>query len=391
MKEFHIMTFLLLILFFAVSGRANPVTGYAWEGDGTQHVIYIGEGYHIYELMTSACSGQWQYNDLTTAATGTQLSGSGPSGYAWETDGTQHVIFIGIDNHVYELMTILGSGSWGTADLTAMTGAPTAAAYPFSPSGYAWKSDGTQHVVYRGSDQHIYELMSVLGSGNWGYKDLTSYTDAPEADSQPFGYAWEKDNTQHIVYSGKGRIYELITHKGSGDWGNNDLTTATNAPPGYGPVGYAWEKDGSQHVVYKGTDKRIYELKTSLGSGNWVLTDLTKEANAPPADSSPSGYAWEKDNTQHVVYKGIDQHIYELMNPMGSSKWHLADLTAVTGAPLAATGPVGYVWEADGTQHIVYVGAYRHIYELVTKLGSGSWHLADLTTATGAPASLTAY
>lgn len=390
MKASHIILFLLVIIFISVSGRANPLAGYAWEKDGTQHVVYIGDGYHIYELMTKLGSGNWQLADLT-ASTNSPLSGSGPAGYAWEKDNTQHVIFFGVDDHIYELMTNLGSGVWYLADLTAATGAPAPAKFLSSPSGYAWEGDDTQHIVYKGTDQHIYELMTKLGSGDWHLADLTTTTKGPLADSNPFGYAWEKDETQHIVYSAKGHIYELITQKGSGDWANNDLTAATGAPPGFGPMGYAWEGDNTQHVVYRGTDKRIYELKTSLGSGNWLLTDLTKEANAPPADSSPSGYAWEKDNTQHVVYKGTDRHIYELMNVMGSISWGCKDLTTETNAPLATTGPAGYVWEGDVTQHVVYVGQYRHIYELMTELGSGNWHLADLTAATGAPLSLTGY
>jgi hypothetical protein len=44
-------------------------------------------------------------------------------------------------------------GSDRRGDLTAVTGAQDAAG---DPAGYAF--DGTQHVVYRGIDGHIYEL-----------------------------------------------------------------------------------------------------------------------------------------------------------------------------------------------------------------------------------------
>jgi hypothetical protein len=42
------------------------------------------------------------------------------------------------------------------------------------------------------------------------------------------------------------------------------------------------------------------------------------------------------------------------------------DLRAITGAPAAGgDGPVGYAFEAQGTQHVVYIGLNdRHVHEL---------------------------
>ena len=45
--------------------------------------------------------------------------------------------------------------------------------------------------------------------------------------------------------------------------------------------------------------------------------------------------------------------------------WHVNDLTAATGAPAAGVPPpAGYVFDAQGTQHVVYVGLDSHLYEL---------------------------
>ena len=44
--------------------------------------------------------------------------------------------------------------------------------------------------------------------------------------------------------------------------------------------------------------------------------------------------------------------------------WHIGDLTSVAGAPLASSAPVGYVFDAQGTQHVNYEGNNGHIYEL---------------------------
>ena len=44
--------------------------------------------------------------------------------------------------------------------------------------------------------------------------------------------------------------------------------------------------------------------------------------------------------------------------------WHVADLTAATGATAAAGDPAGYMFDAQGTQHVNYRGTDGHVYEL---------------------------
>jgi hypothetical protein len=48
--------------------------------------------------------------------------------------------------------------------------------------------------------------------------------------------------------------------------------------------------------------------------------------------------------------------------------WHHDDLSGATGAPAAQDGfncaPAAYLFDAQRTQHFVYVGVDRHIYDL---------------------------
>jgi hypothetical protein len=44
--------------------------------------------------------------------------------------------------------------------------------------------------------------------------------------------------------------------------------------------------------------------------------------------------------------------------------WHRNDLSAATGAPGAAGDPAGYMFDAQGTQHVVYRSGDGHIQEL---------------------------
>jgi hypothetical protein len=63
-------------------------------------------------------------------------------------------------------------------------------------------------------------------------------------------------------------------------------------------------------VVYRGEDDdHIHEL---WFQSKWNHNDLTVAANAPLPAGDPSGYTWNVHRTQHVVYRGIDNHIHEL-------------------------------------------------------------------------------
>jgi hypothetical protein len=59
------------------------LTGYAWEGNSSQHVIYNGTGRRIHELWLKA-SGGWNHTDLTTVAGAPGLRSRNFHPPAWE-------------------------------------------------------------------------------------------------------------------------------------------------------------------------------------------------------------------------------------------------------------------------------------------------------------------
>ena len=93
--------------------------------------------------------------------------------------GTQHVVYRGVDGHIHELWWDATNG-WGTVDLTAITGNCATAG---DPAGYVFAAQGTQHVVYRGVDGHIHELWWDAANG-WGTGDLTAVTGAEPRATQ---------------------------------------------------------------------------------------------------------------------------------------------------------------------------------------------------------------
>jgi hypothetical protein len=76
----------------------------------------------------------------------------------------------------------------------------------------------------------------------------------------------------------------------------------------------------------------------------WQHTDLTNAAGAPDAAGDPAGYI-DAQGTQHVIYRGTDNHIHELRSDSGT------DLTRTIGRPDAA-GRAARVFRAP----VVYRG-----------------------------------
>jgi len=359
-----------------LAATGSALGSYAFENQNTQHVNYLGTDQHVHELWWA--SSGWHANDLTAV-------GSVLSSYAFENQNTQHVNYLGTDQHVHELSW--DASGWHANDLTSAAGGAPLPATGSALSSYAFENQNTQHVNYLGTDQHIHELWwSFRG---WHTNDLTSAAGGaplPATGSALSSYAFENQNTQHVIYLGADQhVYELLWD--SSAWHANDLTSAaggaTLAATGSALSSYAFENQNTRHVNYLGTDQHIYELWWD--STGWHANDLTSAAGGAPlaaTGSALSSYAFEKQGTRHVIYLGADQHVYELR--WDSSGWHANDLTsAAGGAPLAATGSAlsSYAFENQNTQHVSYLGTDQHVHELWW--ASSGWHANDLSIAAG--------
>jgi hypothetical protein len=92
---------------------------------------------------------------------------------------------------------------------------------------------------------------------------MKQFTGAP-LGGRPTGYVFRPDETQHVVYAGTdGHIHELWWDNSG--WHHNDLTIATHAPPAGGdPTGYEFTPNvgqGTQRVVYTSSDHHIIQLQ----------------------------------------------------------------------------------------------------------------------------------
>jgi hypothetical protein len=294
---------------------ADQVRAYLHSATGTQHVVYLGRDTQgqsdnqVHELYAYG-NNKWHHHNLTTAvAGGAPLARTTPTGY--EFRNLQHVVYQGIDGHIYELWH--DSNGWHVNDLT---NAPVMADGPLTARVFA----DTQHITFRGTDAHIHELW--WDSSGWHQADLTVASQAPiNPFAGPSGaltnYVFAAQRTQHINYLGiDDHIHELWSD--SSGWHHNDLTLRTRAQSGGRPSGYVFKDEGTQHVVYKGQDPledtHIHELWWD--NSGWHHNDLTPAASlAQAAGGDPTGYEFTPNpgqSTQHVIYANRAHHILEL-------------------------------------------------------------------------------
>jgi hypothetical protein len=206
------------------------------------------------------------------------------------------------------------------------------------------------HVIYQGIDRHLHAL--VFG-GRWSHRDLTAASRSPEAFGDPACYTWDADQTHHVVYRGTDYHLHELVFKGRG-WDHNDLTAATGVPATFldfgDPACYAWDADQTRHVVYRGDDAHLHQLV--FREGRWSHHDLTAASEGPQASNNPVSYTSDVDQTQRVVYTSPDGHLHELV--FNGRGWNDNDLTAASGGLGGGGRPACYAWDVNRTLHVVY-------------------------------------
>jgi hypothetical protein len=371
-----------------VAGSGQNLAGFAWESQNTEHVFFIGSDSHIHELYHDTA---WHHNDLT------QLSGDPgkPLGhlaaYVWEKQGTEHVFYVGNDfpPRIHELYY---DGKWHAHDLNqAVPDAALPASDSASLVGYVFAGQNTQHVIYVGNDLHIHELSY---DNKWQHSDLSK-----AASKQPeevlcggiTAFASEYENTQHVFYIQSAGISELWWN---GTWHLDSIGLDQHGVPPYAAyltpqlAGYSWESKKSEHVIYIDRNNyHIHEIYLDNTPHIWINSDLSNtvgqnKAFLPGMNATAGavpgllGYAFESDGTEHVIYTGVNNDIWELYHDGGG--WQVGGRSR-DGVPMSliqqfnlpptlgmnpSTHLLGYSFERQKTEHIFFVSNNGTICEL---------------------------
>jgi hypothetical protein len=410
----------------------TTLAGAALTGSQIESFSYVGSDQRLYQLIKQ--DNPWQVIDVfslwqsTTGITlpfprpGTGARGDGPIAmFALEpTPGAGgvplygdviYLCYIDQNSHVQALpypLIVSTDGlpkgatiasAWNP-DLTERTGAPPAAA----DSGIAchgWTTQGSQHVVYVGTDGNVWELYWVPGQNDdvnggllWQANNLsvrTGFTGvlAPKRNGPLAATMFQRENTEHVIYiAGDNTIRELYFYNNS--WGGNNLTEASGATPpaANSPlVTFACDYEDTLHVCYLGTDGAVHELwwQQSGWQPDHTISDHPSAAGVKPPDglapasgTALAGYVCEYEKSHHVLYTDINNEIVELYRIGGAWNYSILASSGGSGAksPLSTASPLaGYSTEYDKSEHVIYLDSLTRAQELYR--ANNQWNIGE--------------
>jgi hypothetical protein len=341
---------------FGAPPAAGPPTACVIPGLGVHNIAYRDTSGRLHELWRDDQGATGTTN--LTANAGAPTATGNPFAYVDTSRNTEILLFRGGDGTVRSLYW--STGPVGHDNLSGTAGAPKAAG---DPVGYYTAATDTHHVIYRTSDGHLHELnwtgvAPVVYGGN-----LTAAISAPHAAGDPTAFADAAGYNLVVYRSVNGHILSL--YWADGPSGLDDLSGVAGTPLAAGdPFAYYTAHDDTHQVVYRSGDGHLYELYWP-GIAPVVGWDLTAPSGAPAAAENPAAYYSAGTNTKHVIYRSADGRLHEIWwVPGGGTPAHV-ELTAAYGAPPAADRPAAFTVEGPNSQHVAYRGTDNHIYEVL--------------------------
>lgn len=210
------------------------------------------------------------------------------------------------------------------------------------------------HVYYQSSNGHIHQTYTVNGS-TWQDQDLTGIAGGT-AGRGGWMAGFNIGNLQYIYFvATTGHVHQLFYNNVS--WTEKDLTALSGSEAvasGGGVAAFVIAGGTDQfEVFFIGTDKHMVAL-SSTNNLTWTSADLTDLTGAPLATAANQILAFPTPNDDFHVYFAAKSHIHQLYLPI-DSVWQVEDLTVESKGPKAngTSGMAGYAFANN--QYVYYV------------------------------------
>ena len=353
-------------------GRTAP-----YNSSGSQCVAFVETDGHVhllsYTYVVQAPRQQavwaWRDDDLTFPATQrgfTQpdaVAAGDPSAVA--IAGREYIVYRSLNGLICYYSRSATAPSWGLPQVPSGV-APVRAIS--DPSVFV---NGRElHIVCWGEDDHLWHLW---WNGAWHSADMTHDLGSPNVSGNPVPYTLGgvvhavsragRDGHLHDLWSDAGRgRWQDITHDSTPPRGAASTPAATYTPTVY----YSAAAPGSMwpRIVFRAVRGKVWEIaRDTLQARN-----LSDEGGGPPtAAGSPDAFVVNR--AVHIVYRGVDGHIYDLA-PSTSGTWRYRD----TGCPhSAAADPRAFVVSGGAGRpdvgFVIFRGVDGGIYRLTLEMG----------------------
>src|SRR5215471_10598693 len=114
-------------------------------------MVYQSPDQHIHQIWWWSSNSRWVNNDVTAASGATIAARPGTPLAAYTDAQGIHEVYIGQDNHIYDLFY---NGSNSTLDLTSLSGGVAAA----GNSSLTTNATNGGAVIYQSADGHIHQI-----------------------------------------------------------------------------------------------------------------------------------------------------------------------------------------------------------------------------------------
>lgn len=302
----------------AVAGNALTAT---FDGD-TTFLYFLGPDQHIYQRVT--ISGTTYMTDISIQAAAVPALGATPLASYWLGDEQGWVFFIGSDSHLHALYNDDGwadSDITVAAGLTSSLMPETSFPSVHGLSAFYNPADNSHHVFYIDGGGSLRECVGRGGAG-WSSNALTGSLGTANAPNTGFVTANAQGTQLFATYDGTQHVYYFDTNnhireaQGNGSWSIVDWTalfqTAPAASSRDGVVGMNDHIVPVSHVFYIDTSSHVRELWWYAGS--YGTLDLTSASGDTTLVGGSSITAYMDSSTRiHIDFIGQDSKIHELV------------------------------------------------------------------------------
>jgi hypothetical protein len=271
----------------------STLTSFVDASGPVRHVFYEGTNGHVYELycFCNSVGATWHWDDPTSLARGAPLAASGSALTSFIDNGVMHVFYLGTNANVYELYWT-GGTAWHSDNPTSLAGAPAAASVGSLTSFI--DGSGIMHVFYL-SGQNVHEL---YWNGVWHTDDATSQAGAPlnasgSALTSFVNITGKGDTGMHVMYLGTNEHVYALHSTSSPAWGYFDATAASGGVPvvsGGKLTSFQDTVTGGVRLYFIGQNAHVYELYWP-SEGAASETDLTTASSASETAATGSALA----------------------------------------------------------------------------------------------------
>lgn len=327
---------------------------------------------HVHQL---SYTGAWADTNPVGATTDPK---TGVAAFLTTPNDQVHTFYLASDDSVHQLF--YNGVSWSDENLTSETGGPLAIAKS-AVSGFS--VDNFQYVYYIATDHHLHQL--YYNNSAFADSDLTRISGGPSARSTTKLVAFTTGSPAvHVYYqSTNGHIHQTYTTTGS-SWQDQDLTTIAGGTPARAVWMAGFNIDNFQYVYFVATTGHVHQL--FYDNSTWTEKDLTALSGAEVVASGSGLAAFViagRNDQFEVFFIGTDKHVVALSS-INNQTWSFADLSSLTGAPLATIANQMVAFPTPNDDFHVYFVAKSHIHQLYLPINS-LWQTEDLTAESNGP------